>query len=234
VSRRTAADLGEMKERMHKHRIFGSLMAADYRRLAEEVAAAEAAGVDGFHCDIMDGVFVPNITFGPDLVRALRPLTKLPFDCHLMVVNTELLIPLMVEAGANRVSLHPEAEGEVRDSLRRIRDLGAQAGVALSPDTSPEAIAGLLADLDYVAVMSVNPGFSGQEFIPATRPKIQAAARMIAASGREVRIAVDGAVTPENVAELARLGAHDFVCGAPLFGHRPLEARVRQYREALG
>jgi ribulose-phosphate 3-epimerase len=218
---------------MHKHRIFASLMAADYRRLAEEVAAAEQAGVDGFHCDIMDGNFVPNITFGPGLVRALRPLTKLPFDCHLMVVNTDLMIPLMVEAGANRVSVHPEAGGHLQRSLTHIRALGAQPGVALNPSTPPEAIEYVLDDIDHVLVMSVNPGFSGQEFIPASCRKIEALARMIAASGREVRIAVDGAVVPDNVGELARLGANDFITGVPLFGHRPLEARVKQYREAL-
>jgi ribulose-phosphate 3-epimerase len=218
---------------MHKHRIFASLMAADYRRLAEEVAAAEQAGVDGFHCDIMDGNFVPNITFGPDLVRALRPLTKLPFDCHLMVTNTDLLIPLMVDAGANRVSVHPEVGGHLQRSLTHIRALGAQPGVALNPSTPPEAIEYVLDDIDHVLVMSVNPGFSGQEFIPASCRKIEALARMIAGSGREVRIAVDGAVVPDNVGELARLGANDFITGVPLFGHRPLEARVKQYREAL-
>jgi ribulose-phosphate 3-epimerase len=218
---------------MHKHRIFASLMAADYRRLAEEVAAAEQAGVDGFHCDIMDGNFVPNITFGPDFVRALRPLTELPFDCHLMVVNTDLLIPLMVEAGANRVSVHPEVGGHLQRSLTHIRALGAQPGVALNPSTSPEVIEYVLDDIDYVLVMSVNPGFSGQEFIPASCRKIEALAKLIAARGREVRITVDGAVVPENVGELARLGASDFVTGVPLFGHRPLEARVKQYREAL-
>jgi ribulose-phosphate 3-epimerase len=208
-------------------------MAANYTRLADDVAEAEAAGVDGFHFDVMDGNFVPNITFGPDLVRALRPLTKLPFDAHLMVVNTDLLIPLMVEAGVNRLSIHPEIRGHLQRSLAHIRELGAQPGVALDPSTPPDTIAYVLDDIDYVLLMSVNPGFSGQEFIPASLRKLEALSAMIAGSGRDIRIMVDGAVVPENVGELAELGAQDFVTGVPLFGHRPLEARVKQYRQVL-
>lgn len=218
---------------MAQHRIFASIMAADYARLADEVAEAAAAGVDGFHFDIMDGNFVPNITFGPDLVRALRPLTDLPFDAHLMVVDTDLLIPLMVEAGVNRLSIHPEVGGHLQRSLTRIRELGAQPGVALNPSTPPEAISYILDDIDYVLMMSVNPGFSGQEFIPASLRKAAALADLISGSGRDISIIVDGAVTPEVAVELARQGARDFVTGSPLFAHRPLAARIQQYREAL-
>ena len=218
---------------MAKHRIFASIMAADYTRLGDDVAEAEAAGVDGFHFDVMDGSFVPNITFGPDLVRALRPLTKLPFDAHLMVLDTDLLIPLMVEAGVNRLSIHPEIGGHLQRSLTHIRELGAQPGVALNPSTPPETISYVLDDIDYLLMMSVNPGFSGQEFIPASLRKLEALSAMIASRGRDIRIMVDGAVVPENVAELAKLGAQDFVTGVPLFGHRPLNQRLKQYREAL-
>ena len=219
---------------MAKHRIFASIMAADYAHLADDVAEAAGAGVDGLHFDVMDGNFVPNITFGPDLVRALRPLTELPFDAHLMVLDTDLLIPLMVEAGVNRISIHPEIGGHLQRSLTYIRERGAQPGVAINPSTPPEVIAYVLDDIDYVLMMSVNPGFSGQQFLPASLRKLAALAELIARSGRDIRIMVDGAVVPENVAELASLGARDFVTGVPLFGHRPLAARVRQYREALG
>ena len=218
---------------MAQHRILASIMAANYTRLADDVAEAAAAGVDGFHFDIMDGNFVPNITFGPDLVRALRPLTDLPFDAHLMVVDTDLLIPLMVEAGVNRLSIHPEIGGHLQRSLSHLRQLGARPGVALNPSTSPETIRYVLDDIDYVLLMSVNPGFSGQQFIPASLPKVEALAELISASGREISILVDGAVTPETAAELAKRGARDFVTGSPLFGHRPLAARIKQYREAL-
>ncbi len=218
---------------MARHRIFASIMAADYAHLAEEVAEAAAAGVDGFHFDIMDGNFVPNITFGADLVRALRPLTDLPFDAHLMVVDADLLIPRMVEAGVNRLSIHPEAGGHLQRSLARIRELGAQPGVALNPSTPPEAVRYVLDDIDYVLMMSVNPGFSGQKFIPASLRKAADLAELIAASGRDISIMVDGSVTPEVAVELAKQGARDFVTGSPLFSHRPLAARVQQYREAL-
>jgi len=219
---------------MPDYRIFASIMAADYAHLANDVAEAAAAGVDGFHFDVMDGNFVPNITFGPDLVRALRPLTKLPFDAHLMVLDTDLLIPLMVEAGVNRISIHPEIGGHLQRSLSHIRELGAQPGVAINPSTPPEVIAYVLDDIDFVLMMSVNPGFSGQQFVPASLRKLGALAELVGGSGRNIRIMVDGAVVPENLAELARLGARDFVTGVPLFGHRPLDSRLKQYRQALG
>jgi ribulose-phosphate 3-epimerase len=218
---------------LSKHRLFASIMAADYAHLAEDVAGAVEAGVDGFHFDIMDGNFVPNITFGADLVRALRPLTDLPFDAHLMVTNPDLFIPQMAEAGVNRISIHPEVWGHLQRSLTYIRELGAQPGVALNPSTAPQNMEYVLDDIDYVLVMSVNPGFSGQKFIPSARRKLEELSKLIAASGRDVRIMLDGSVVPENIADLARLGASDFVTGVPLFGHRPLIERVREYREAL-
>ncbi len=218
---------------MARHRLFASMMASDYAHLADEVAALVAGGIDGLHFDVMDGYFVPNITFGADLIRTLRPLTDLPFDVHLMVAEPDVIAPQVIEAGANRVSIHPEARCHLQRSLARIRELGAQPGVAVGPAIPPEMAAWVLDDLDYLLVLSVNPGYSGQEFVGSSRRKLEAFTKLVASAGHEIRIMVDGAVEPANIAELARLGADDFVSGAALFDHRPLEARIRQFREAL-
>jgi len=218
---------------MPKHRLFPSMIASDLAHLADQVAAVVAAGVDGLHFDVMDGNFVPNITLGPDFVRALRPLTNLPLDVHLMVTQPDVLIPDIVAAGASRVSVHPEIQGHLQRSLAHLRQLGVSPGVAINPATPPEDIRWVLDDVDYVLLMTVNPGFSGQEFIPAMPRKIAALSQMIAQAGRQVTIMVDGGVVPENIKELADLGADDFITGAGLFDHPPLGDRVRQYREAL-
>lgn len=215
-------------------RLFPSMIASDLARLGEEAREAVAAGVDGLHFDVMDGNFVPNITLGADFVAALRPLTNLPFDVHLMVTQPDLLAPMVIQAGANRVSIHPEIGGHLQRSLAYIRSLGAAPGVALNPATPLEAIQWVLDDIEYVLVMSVNPGFSGQGFIPASLPKIEALREVLARAGREVRIMVDGGVVPGNIRRLAEAGVRDFVTGAGLFSHRPLAERVREYREALG
>jgi ribulose-phosphate 3-epimerase len=214
-------------------RLFPSMIASDLAHLADEIAGVTAAGVDGLHFDVMDGNFVPDITVGALVIRSARPLSTLPFDAHLMVTQPDVLIPGIIQAGANRVSVHPEIGGHLQRTLTHIRDLGAQPGVAINPATSPDAIEWVLDDMDYALVMSVNPGFSGQEFIPASIRKIEALSRLIAKSGREVRIMVDGGVSPKNIRELVDAGASDFVTGAGLFAHRPLPDRVKQYRQAL-
>jgi ribulose-phosphate 3-epimerase len=214
-------------------RLFPSMIAGDLAHLADEVAGVAAASVDGLHFDVMDGNFVPDITVGRLVIQAARPLSTLPFDAHLMVTQPEVLIPGIVEAGANRVSVHPEIGGHLQRTLTHIRGLGAQPGVAINPATPPDAVEWVLDDVDYVLVMSVNPGFSGQEFIPASIRKIEALSRMVAGSGREVRIMVDGGVSPENIRALVDAGASDFVTGAGLFAHRPLSDRVKQYRQAV-
>jgi ribulose-phosphate 3-epimerase len=218
---------------MSKCRLFASVMAADYRKLEEDVRAVIDAGVDGLHFDVMDGNFVPNITLGKDLVAALRPLTDLPFDAHLMVTNPDLIAEQVIEAGANRVSIHPEVGGHLQRSLARIRELGAQPGVAINPSTPPEAVEWVLDDIEYILILSVNPGFSGQTFIPAARRKIPAVAKMIERSGRDVRIMLDGGVEPGNIAELAALGANDFVSGGAIFYQRPAVERVNEFRRAM-
>ncbi len=225
---------------MARCRLFASVMAADYTCFGEDVCAVVEAGVDGLHFDVMDGNFVPNITFGRDLVAAIRPLTDLPFDVHLMVTQPDLIAEQVIEAGANRVSIHPEVGGHLQRSLASIRDMGAQPGVAVNPATPLEMIEWVLDDVDYVLVMSVNPGFSGQEFIPAARPKLKATKEMIRRTGRDIRVLLDGGVEPGNVAELAELGADDFVGGGAVFYRRPetdrpaaAAERVRAFREAM-
>ena len=225
---------------MARCRLFASMMAADYRCLEEEVRCVVDAGVDGLHFDVMDGNFVPNITFGKDFVAHLRPLTDIPFDVHLMVTNPDLIAEQVIAAGANRVSIHPEVGGHLQRSLVRIRELGAQPGVAINPATPLESIEWILDDIDYVLVLSVNPGFSGQEFIPASKPKLRATKEMIQRYDRDLRVLVDGGVDQGNVEELAALGADDFVAGGAIFYHRPdgerartAAERVKAFREAM-
>ena len=220
-------------------RLFASMMAADYRCLEADLRAVVEAGVDGLHFDVMDGNFVPNITFGHDFIAAMRPLTDLPFDVHLMVTHPDLLIEQVIEAGANRVAVHPETGDLIQRCLARIRELGAQPGVAISPAVPLEMIEWVLDDVDYVVAMSVNPGFSGQQFIPSSKRKLKALSELIRASGRKIRIAVDGGVEPHNIAELAALGGDDFVAGGSIFYNRPKKDRqktaadrVRRLREA--
>ncbi len=218
---------------MRDYRLFASIMAANLAHLAADVAELDGAGVDGFHCDVMDGVFVPNITLGADVIRSIRPLTDKPFDVHLMVMRPEIIIPGMVAAGVNRISVHPEIGGHLQRTLTFIREQGAQPGVAINPATPLEALKWVLDDVDYVLLMTVNPGYSGQTFIPAMRAKIAALGELLTEFGGRVRMLIDGGVDPSNIRELHGLGADDFVSGGGLFYHRPLGPRLREFREAM-
>lgn len=200
-----------------KHIIAPSILAADFARLGEEVSLVEAAGADWIHIDVMDGLFVPNITFGADVVKAIRPYSKIPFDVHLMIESPERYVKAFVEAGANIVTVHVEATKHLHRVVEEIREAGAKAGVSLNPATPVCAVDGILEDIDMVLVMSVNPGFGGQSFIPSVVSKIKALKDRILSLNRRILIEVDGGIKADNIGQVAALGVDVFVAGTAVF-----------------
>ena len=196
-----------------------SVLPADFARLGDEVAALEAAGCDRIQWDVMDGQFVPNLTFGPDVIEAARPHTSLPFEAHLMVFTPDVMAARYIEAGCSRLIVHAEACTHLHRTLGNIRELGATAGVALNPATPPDTIEHVLDLIDLVLVMTVNPGFGGQQYIATMEPKMAAIRAMIDAAGRsdEVDLEIDGGVGPSTIGGAAASGVNVFVAGSSLF-----------------
>ena len=211
-----------------------SILASDFAKLGEEARAVEAAGADWLHIDVMDGHFVPNITIGPDVVKALRPHVSIPMDVHLMIAPVDPYLEAFRAAGADWITIHPEAGPHLNRSLRHIRHLGAKAGVAFDPSTPPEAIEWMLDDVDLVLVMSINPGFGGQSFMPSQLAKIARLREMIDASGRDIVIEVDGGVTPETAARCLEAGATALVAGTAVFrgGPQAYAGNIRALKDA--
>jgi len=203
-----------------------SILAADLGRLAQEVAAAERGGAGAVHVDVMDGHFAPNLTLGPAVVEALRRATRLPIDCHLMIEQADRYLDAFVDAGAGWVSLHIEALPHLQRAVAHLVRRGARAGVALNPSTPLAAIEEILPEVDYVLVMSVNPGFAGQTFLPGTLDKLRRLRTLIGSRGLRAQIEVDGGINASNIRSVAEAGAEIIVAGAAAFGAGDPEAAV--------
>jgi ribulose-phosphate 3-epimerase len=219
---------------MADYRIAPSILSADFARLGEEVDAVLAAGADIVHFDVMDNHYVPNLTIGPMVCKALRKHgVTAPIDVHLMVSPVDRLIGDFAEAGATYITFHPDASTHVDRSLQMIRDAGCRSGLVFNPHMGLDALTYVMDKVDMILLMSVNPGFGGQSFIPATLDKLREARRLIDASGFDIRLEVDGGITPKNIAEVAAAGADTFVAGSAIFSQPDYAAVIREMRAAL-
>ena len=207
-----------------------SLLSADFTRLGEEVREVQESGADWLHLDVMDGRFVPNITIGPLVVSAVKRVSTIPLDVHLMIVEPDLYLEQFQTAGADILTVHPEATHHLHRTLTRIRELGMKAGAALNPSTGLESVMHVLAELDVVMLMTVNPGFGGQSFIRTMLPKVRAIREIIDQSGYEILIEIDSGVSPGTAPDLAMEGADVFVAGSAVFGHPPYDEEIRKLR----
>lgn len=210
-----------------------SLLSADFSRLGEEVKAVEDAGADLLHLDVMDGVFVPNITFGPLVVSALRPLTSLPFDVHLMIVEPERYVKDFAEAGADFICVHAEASAHLHRTVWKIKELGKKAGVSLNPHTPLSVLEYLLEDLDFILIMTVNPGFGGQKFIKNCLPKIENLKHLIKEKGISVLIEADGGINEETAPLVIKSGADILVAGSAIFGKKDYKLAISNLKSSI-
>lgn len=214
-------------------KIAPSLLSADFAALGDAARACQDAGAEYLHFDVMDAHFVPNLTFGAGVVHALRPYSDAFFDVHLMVDGPELLVSEVAKAGADGITVHPEASVHLQRTLRQIRELGKRAGIALNPATPLDVLEYVLDDIDLLLVMSVNPGFGGQSFIPGMMRKVADARKLIANAGHPIELQVDGGVGPRNIAKIVRAGCTVVVAGSSVFGHAGgVAGGVRALREA--
>lgn len=218
----------------HRVRIAPSLLSANFARLADDVAMCEAGGADWLHVDVMDGRFVPNLTFGAKVIETLRGLTKLPLDVHLMVVEPEKYFDDFVAAGASGLTIHVEAAPHLHRQLTRIRELGCAAGVALNPATPVDSIREIIPELDLLLIMTVNPGFGGQEFIPYSPEKVARARALLDAAGSTASLEVDGGISRTTIGQVYTAGANTFVAGHSIFSARDPQKEIAALRAACG
>jgi ribulose-phosphate 3-epimerase len=210
-----------------------SILSADFARLGDEIKAVEAAGADWIHVDVMDGHFVPNITIGPLIVEAVRSVTSLPIDVHLMIENPDNYIPAFAKAGAALISVQIETSVHLNRSIQLVRECGAKPGVVLNPSTPVQSLEWIIEDVDYVLIMSVNPGFGGQAFIKNSLDKIKVLRQMIEDKKLNTRIQVDGGVNAKTIADINTAGADIFVAGSAIFGSENYQETINNFREKI-